>query len=232
MNTFLHLFASYLSSPSYDISIKFLIPLHPYNLSPIYTCSLRTALDIPIISLKYFLSLYFLSGVRNGMFLGTARKLCPNLKVVSYDFPLYEELSEKVTANWMALNILKFVPEYLHSAQYDTASLFSLSNISCYVSHLRYQIYEILYQSSGATKVEPVSVDEAYLEFFFPSSSSSSSTSSHSGQKHAHSSDESFLSAQSPSQFGMSKAKELREMIFKTTGCSARWGKTCKFEHD
>ena len=30
------------------------------------------------------------------MFLGQARKLCPNLKVVSYDFPLYEELSEKV----------------------------------------------------------------------------------------------------------------------------------------
>ena len=30
------------------------------------------------------------------MFLGEARKLCPNLRVVSYDFPLYEHLSEKV----------------------------------------------------------------------------------------------------------------------------------------
>ena len=30
------------------------------------------------------------------MFLGEARKLCPNLKVLSYDFPLYEQLSEKV----------------------------------------------------------------------------------------------------------------------------------------
>jgi nucleotidyltransferase/DNA polymerase involved in DNA repair len=55
------------------------------------------------------------------MFLGEARRLCPALKVVSYDFPLYEALSEKV--------------------------------------------YKILLNDSDANYVEPVSVDEAYLEF-------------------------------------------------------------------
>ena len=50
-----------------------------------------------IYSLIYFLAdIYIYLGVKNGMFLGEARKLCPNLKVVAYDFPLYELLSEKV----------------------------------------------------------------------------------------------------------------------------------------
>ena len=43
------------------------------------------------------------------MFLGTARKLCPNLKVVSYDFPLYEELSEKVSEIDTVLIVFIFV---------------------------------------------------------------------------------------------------------------------------
>jgi hypothetical protein len=40
------------------------------------------------------------------MFLGQARKLCPTLKVVSYDFPLYEELSEKVVKNSIVFGII------------------------------------------------------------------------------------------------------------------------------
>ena len=104
----------------------------------------------------------------------------------------------------------------------------SLSDISHIVfCYFRFQIYEILYQSSGATRVEPVSVDEAYLEFFVPSppsttTSTTTPTTSYDGQKHAPIIEESFLSAQFPTQFGMSKAKELREMIFRATGCSAR----------
>ena len=46
----------------------------------------------------HFSSSFYPLGVKNGMFLGEARKLCPNLKVVAYDFPLYELLSEKVPA--------------------------------------------------------------------------------------------------------------------------------------
>lgn len=59
-------------------------------------------------------------GVSNGMFMSTAKSLCPDLKVIAYNFQLYEELSRK--------------------------------------------IYKILYSCENAI-VEPVSVDEAYLEF-------------------------------------------------------------------
>ena len=32
-------------------------------------------------------------GVKNGMFLGAALKLCPDLQTIPYDFPGYEEVS-------------------------------------------------------------------------------------------------------------------------------------------
>lgn len=51
------------------------------------------------------------------MFLGEARKLCPNLRVVSYDFPLYEHLSEKV-------NIM-----YYHVISHQIISYYVISNI-------------------------------------------------------------------------------------------------------
>ena len=54
------------------------------------------------------------------MFMKAAKELCPELIVLPYNFPLYEQLSEK--------------------------------------------LYSVLY-SSQALMVEPVSVDEAYLEF-------------------------------------------------------------------
>lgn len=59
-------------------------------------------------------------GVTNGMFMGAARSLCPELVVLGYDFALYEELSIAV--------------------------------------------YEVFYGTSEALVVQPVSVDEAYLE--------------------------------------------------------------------
>jgi len=33
------------------------------------------------------------AGVKNGMFLGQALKLCPNLKTISYNFEAYKEVS-------------------------------------------------------------------------------------------------------------------------------------------
>lgn len=59
-------------------------------------------------------------GIKAGMFMRKAKELCPQLKILAYDFTLYENIS------------LKF--------------------------------YKILFESS-ALIVEPVSVDEAYLEF-------------------------------------------------------------------
>jgi nucleotidyltransferase/DNA polymerase involved in DNA repair len=70
-----------------------------------------------------------------------------------------------------------------------------------------------LYNFSGAHKVEPVSVDEAYLEFLVPSprSLTSGSVSSTDGTLDLY-----------PLQFGMAKAQELRDRIFRETGCTAR----------
>lgn len=59
------------------------------------------------------------SGVRNGMFMANALMLCPQLQVLTYNFPLYEKISE--------------------------------------------QLYKICF--SSAPIVEPVSVDEVYLEY-------------------------------------------------------------------
>lgn len=58
-------------------------------------------------------------GLKAGMFMSEALKKCPHLKVLPYNFPLYEEISR--------------------------------------------EIYRILYRYGDV--VEPVSVDEAYLEF-------------------------------------------------------------------
>ena len=60
-------------------------------------------------------------GVRNGMFMRSAKEKCPDLIALKYDFELYEKLSE--------------------------------------------QIYNIFYSIPEAVIVQPVSVDEAYLEF-------------------------------------------------------------------
>ena len=60
-------------------------------------------------------------GLKNGMFMRSAKEKCPDLVVLKYDFELYEEISE--------------------------------------------QIYNIFYGVPEAVIVQPVSVDEAYLEF-------------------------------------------------------------------
>jgi nucleotidyltransferase/DNA polymerase involved in DNA repair len=59
-------------------------------------------------------------GLKNGMFMRSAKELCPDLVVLGYDFKLYEQLAE----------------------------IFYLICFSC-----------------GAARVEPVSVDECYVEF-------------------------------------------------------------------
>jgi len=35
-------------------------------------------------------------GIKNGMFFGQAKKLCPNLQAVSYDFDAYKEVARTV----------------------------------------------------------------------------------------------------------------------------------------
>lgn len=35
-------------------------------------------------------------GIKNGMFFGQAKKLCPNLQAVSYDFDAYKEVAQTV----------------------------------------------------------------------------------------------------------------------------------------
>lgn len=36
------------------------------------------------------------AGIKNGMFFGQAKKLCPNLQAVSYDFNAYKEVAQTV----------------------------------------------------------------------------------------------------------------------------------------
>lgn len=60
-------------------------------------------------------------GIKNGMFMRSAKGLCPELMILPYDFKQYEEVSER--------------------------------------------IYSIFYSTAGTVIVQPVSVDEAYLEF-------------------------------------------------------------------
>eukprot|EP01035_Chromulina_nebulosa_P017579 gene17579-23147_t len=88
-------------------------------------------------------------GVRNGMFMSTVKKLCPDIRILAYDFKLYEEISV--------------------------------------------QVYKILYSHDPTAIVEPVSVDEAYIEYRHPID-------------------------------GYSKAKSLREQIYKETYCQASAG--------
>lgn len=117
-------------------------------------------------------------------------------------------------------------------------------------SFLCFQVYEILYNSSGADNVEPVSVDEAYLEFFIPlpeinqlsveyqgnHNNKDESNKNNSGDRKGKtgrigvntSKDDNNDNNDNnkelyPSQFGIMKAEELRERIFRETGCSARY---------
>ena len=95
--------------------------------------------------------------------------------------------------------------------------------------------------------MEPVSVDEAYLEFFIPTCASHrpqflplpspsplplqlplpatliASKDNLMSQKVMRSSYDGNSLSLSPSDFGIMKAKELRERIFKETGCTARF---------
>lgn len=49
--------------------------------------------------LLFFFKLLFnfrQAGIKNGMFFGQAKKLCPNLQAVSYDFNAYKEVAQTV----------------------------------------------------------------------------------------------------------------------------------------
>ena len=113
-------------------------------------------------------------------------------------------------------------------------------------------MYEILYNDSGADRVEPVSVDEAYLEFIIPlpqrRGRGRDGDSGRGGRERGCMEAESEIEIKVarvgdrqnerqsesernsgddydnlfPAEFGMLKAKELRERIFRDTGCSAR----------
>ncbi len=37
-----------------------------------------------------------MTGVKNGMWMGTVKELCPQIIIVPYQFPLYEEISMKI----------------------------------------------------------------------------------------------------------------------------------------
>lgn len=43
-----------------------------------------------------FLLIFRQVGIKNGMFFGQAKKLCPNLQAVSYDFDAYKEVAQTV----------------------------------------------------------------------------------------------------------------------------------------
>ena len=96
-------------------------------------------------------------------------------------------------------------------------------------------MYEILYNASGADRVEPVSVDEAYLEFIVPSRfffstppflsppvSLALDNDASTNDKYRNRLDNDNNCLISPSHFGEKKAKELRERILLETGCTAR----------
>lgn len=42
----------------------------------------------------FTLSMYGQAGVKNGMFMGPAKKLCPDLQTIPYDFDGYQEVSQ------------------------------------------------------------------------------------------------------------------------------------------
>lgn len=42
----------------------------------------------------FTLFMYGQAGVKNGMFMGPAKKLCPNLQTIPYDFDGYQEVSQ------------------------------------------------------------------------------------------------------------------------------------------
>lgn len=41
-------------------------------------------------------SLYFQAGVKNGMLMGSAKKLCPDLVAIPYDFEGYRQVSQQL----------------------------------------------------------------------------------------------------------------------------------------
>ncbi len=70
------------------------------------------------------------------MFMGEAVKLCPNLTVLHYDFEQYRDVSDAVCC--MCFVLIRFLTYWN-------------------------KIYGIFFESGAI--VQPVSVDEAYLEF-------------------------------------------------------------------
>jgi DNA repair protein REV1 len=77
-----------------------------------------------------------------GMFMSKAKELCPELVVLQYDFEQYEEVSEQVLCSLSQ----------------------TLSSHSAQIYRIFFTASDLLHLSADRVTVQPVSVDEAYLE--------------------------------------------------------------------